>query len=182
MARPRPRRFQATEQTTYRDLQSTLRRLGATSLRVSARDLLDDADTKAEILFDRGGRRYAIRCDKWPHYLDNLRACERTVYYVYLALSDYGALAVDRSVADTDAFAQFFGGFEATPDLLMLPPGRQWWEVLGVQAQAGEVEIRNAYRALAKVHHPEAGGNPDEFKRLREAYDAGIDAQRGRRP
>ncbi len=70
-------------------------------------------------------------------------------------------------------FVQFFLGFAATPDdtVLLLGSGREnWWQVLGVGPDADESAIRNAYRALARVHHPDAGGNPEEFGRLQEAY------------
>ena len=46
----------------------------------------------------------------------------------------------------------------------------QWWEVLGVKPDANKEAIRNAYRALSKVHHPDAGGDPETFQRLSQAY------------
>jgi hypothetical protein len=179
MARAPARRFQATETTAYRDLQSTMRKLGATSLRVT-RDLLDSSSVKAEIVVDRGGRRYTVSCDRWKLWLDNFRAAERTIYYLYLALHDWGALTSEQAL--DAAFSQFFSGFEATPSdaLLMLPSGQHpWWEVLGVAQTASELEIRNAYRALARVHHPDAGGDPAEFQRLRRAYDEAVTATKG---
>jgi len=75
-------------------------------------------------------------------------------------------------------FSQFFLGFEATPDdtVLLLTDGRtDWWEVLGVEADAGKQTIINAYRALAKIHHPDSGGNANDFKRLRTAYETGLE-------
>jgi hypothetical protein len=174
MARPVPRRFQAAETTIYRDLQSTMRKLGATSLRVP-RDLLDQDAVGAEIVFDRNGRRYRVSCDRWRYWLDNVRAAERTIYYLYSALNDWGALSSE-TVLD-GAFDQFFGGWQATPDdsVLLLGDGnRPWWEVLGVTPKATAAEIRNAFRALARVHHPDAGGDPADFRRLREAYEMGM--------
>lgn len=172
------RRFEATETTTYRDLQNTMRRLGATSLRVP-RDLLDPKAKGAEIIFDRAGRRYVVRCAKWPAFLDNLRAAERTIYYLYLAIDNYGA-TTNASTLEA-GFAQFFAGFEALPDdtaLLMLTDGSApWHEVLGVRLDAAKADVISAFRALARTHHPDAGGDPAMFKQLRRAYEQGLAAR-----
>ena len=44
------------------------------------------------------------------------------------------------------------------------------YQVLGVSPSASEVEIKRAYRRLSRKHHPDAGGNPDEFDRICKAY------------
>ena len=44
--------------------------------------------------------------------------------------------------------------------------------VLGVRADAGVDEIRRRYHELAKVCHPDAGGDQAEFIRLQQAYKA----------
>jgi hypothetical protein len=178
------RRFAAKETTIYRDLQSSMRKLGATTLRVAARDLLNAKDVQAEVVYDRAGRRYVFRCRRWGHYEDNLRAVQLTIESLRRAAEEYGAISSTSSVNGSssssapDPYAQVFLGFEATPDdtVLMLGPGRaDWWEVLGVQKTASRPEVMNAYRALAKIHHPDAGGNADEFKRLRAAYEKAIE-------
>jgi len=46
--------------------------------------------------------------------------------------------------------------------------------VLGVQSNAKIAEIVNAYKALARVHHPDVGGNSEDFIKLRNAYEEGI--------
>lgn len=53
----------------------------------------------------------------------------------------------------------------------------EWWEILGVAADADRAAIVNAYRSLAKVHHPDAGGNAADFQRLRAAYEQALAAQ-----
>lgn len=170
------RRFAATEQTIYRDLTATMRRLGATSLHVS-RNILDTTTTSAEVVFDYDGRRYVVRCAKWAHYLDNLRAVERVIYYLYRAIDEYGVLTSQQQ--RDEAIAQVFGGFTALPDdtaLLLGSGGSQWWEILGVTQQATKAEVINAYRALAHVHHPDVGGNADDFIQLRQAYADALSA------
>lgn len=169
------RRFKAQETTTYRDLQATMRKLGATSLRVP-RDLLDSKSTQAEIVFDLKGIRYVVRCGKWSLWLDNFRAAERCIFYLYRAIDEYGVTTNEQRFADT--VRQFFAGFEALPndEVLLLGSG-QWWDVLGIDQHASKADIINAYRALAHQHHPDHGGDRDTYQRVRAAYEEGLKAR-----
>lgn len=42
---------------------------------------------------------------------------------------------------------------------------------LGLDDQADSAAIRTRYRQLASVHHPDKGGDPDAFRRIRDAYE-----------
>ncbi|WP_254537102.1 J domain-containing protein [Halomarina litorea] len=44
-------------------------------------------------------------------------------------------------------------------------------EVLGVDPDAGEGELRRAYRRRVKETHPDRGGSEAAFRRVKEAYD-----------
>ncbi len=59
---------------------------------------------------------------------------------------------------------------------------RDYYEVLGIEKGASEEEIKKAYRALAKKHHPDLNpGDPTaeaKFKEVGEAYDVLSDPQR----
>ncbi|HVW43530.1 MAG TPA: DnaJ domain-containing protein [Amycolatopsis sp.] len=63
-----------------------------------------------------------------------------------------------------------------------------YYEMLGVARDASTSEIKSAYRTLARAMHPDAGGSPEEFHRLRLAYEtlsdprARADYDRGRAP
>jgi curved DNA-binding protein CbpA len=48
---------------------------------------------------------------------------------------------------------------------------RPWWQVLGVQQGAGEGVAREAYRTLAKQHHPDAGGDGERFREIQMAWE-----------
>jgi len=162
------RRFSAQPKTIYRELQTVITRMGATSLKVGQ----DIFEGTAEIVFDRAGQRYIFRCDKYDEALDNLRAAQLTITYLWRALEEYG-VASEVEVLDK-VFAQFFLGFAATPDdtTLLLGSGQaEWWDILGVDPDADQEAIINAYRALARVHHPDVGGNAEDFRRLRGAYE-----------
>ncbi|MCB0191916.1 MAG: DnaJ domain-containing protein [Anaerolineae bacterium] len=149
--------------------------MDATSLKISQ----DIFEGTAEIVFDRSGQRYVFRCSKYDDALDNLRAAQLTITYLWRALEEYGVSSETHTL--DQVFVQFFLGFAATPDdtALLLGSGSEaWWQVLGVEQDAGLAAVRNAYRALARRHHPDAGGDPEEFQRLRRAYEqalAGLD-------
>lgn len=42
-------------------------------------------------------------------------------------------------------------------------------QLLGVPAEASGADLRQAYRALAKQHHPDAGGDGEAFDLLQQA-------------
>jgi curved DNA-binding protein len=46
-----------------------------------------------------------------------------------------------------------------------------YYKILGVSRNATEEEIKKAYRKLAMTHHPDRGGNEEEFKKIKEAYE-----------
>lgn len=165
------RRFSATSQTTTRDLQRIMAAISATSLKINQ----DVMNGNVEVVFDRNGKRYKMTADTWDDSLDNLRAIGLTITYLYRALESYG-VKIEESKFNT-VFESLFGGFIATPDdmVLMLGDGsEQWWTVLGVEQIADKRAVQNAYRALSKAHHPDAGGDSEMFKRLRQAYDKGM--------
>jgi DnaJ family protein A protein 2 len=45
------------------------------------------------------------------------------------------------------------------------------WETLGVPRDADDNTIKKAYKKLAMKHHPDKGGDPEQFKKIQSAYD-----------
>jgi curved DNA-binding protein len=46
-----------------------------------------------------------------------------------------------------------------------------YYNILGVDRTADQNQIKNAYRELVKKHHPDRGGDSEQFKRINEAYE-----------
>lgn len=45
------------------------------------------------------------------------------------------------------------------------------YEILGIPRDASEDVVKKAYRKLAMKHHPDKGGDPEQFKKIQTAYD-----------
>lgn len=174
--KPIKRRFEASQETTIKDLQRILTKIGATSLKIQTdKDYLSTQDSgEVKVIFDRAGKRYVRSCSEWIHPTDNLRAIGLQIDYLYRALELYG---VESSSFDIE-FDNIFAGFIAPPDdtSLLLGDGRDpWHKILGVDPRATKREIRSAYQALARIHHPDVGGDAETMKTLNIAYKKGLD-------
>ncbi|MBE6479855.1 MAG: J domain-containing protein [Olsenella sp.] len=57
---------------------------------------------------------------------------------------------------------------------------RNYYDVLGVKRDATQDEIKKAFRKLAQKYHPDAGGDPEKFKEVSEAYTTLSDEKKRR--
>jgi histone H3/H4 len=180
MKKKNTRRFEAKQETIVHDIQIIMKKLRATSLRID-QNMMDSIDSPpmVRIIWDRGCRRYISECAAWPSNLDNLRAAQLAIDYTWRIAEAYGVSITDK--ASDGLLERIFGALEAPldPNILLLGEGTLWWEILGIDPQASKATIVNAYRALSKVHHPDVGGNPDDFIRLQNAYRQGIEQAKG---
>ncbi|ODN98443.1 chaperone regulator [Cryptococcus wingfieldii CBS 7118] len=61
--------------------------------------------------------------------------------------------------------------------MLTAPVYSKYYDLLGVSPEAGEADIKKAYRKNALKHHPDKGGDPEHFKELTHAYEVLSDSQ-----
>jgi hypothetical protein len=107
------------------------------------------------------GEQFAAACDQWNNVRDNAQA---TALYLDAkrALDRYGVATAESEFAT----ARLPSGDDVVTGAA--PPH----QVLGVDADAGDQEVRAAYRDLAKDVHPNRGGDRDAFERINDARDA----------
>ena len=55
---------------------------------------------------------------------------------------------------------------------------KDYYKILGVEKDATTADIKTAYRKLARVHHPDVGGEEDKFKEVAEAYEVLSNAEK----
>ena len=48
---------------------------------------------------------------------------------------------------------------------------QDYYDILGVKKGASKADIKKAYRTAAKKHHPDKGGDQEQFKKVNEAYE-----------
>lgn len=53
-----------------------------------------------------------------------------------------------------------------------------YYDILGVSRTATEQELRKAYKSKSMKHHPDRGGDEEEFKKINEAYSCLKDPQK----
>ena len=62
-------------------------------------------------------------------------------------------------------FGQFFQPVRRNVDTTA------FYDLLGVPKNASESDIKRAYRKLALQHHPDRGGDDEQFKKITRAYE-----------
>jgi hypothetical protein len=65
----------------------------------------------------------------------------------------------------------FFSGNRFSSSGSNPPVDNEYYDILGINRQSSEYDIKKAYRRKAMELHPDRGGNPESFKKLTEAYE-----------
>lgn len=118
-------------------------------------DQREPQDPGVAVYFRLKGKPRVLACDRWLRVADNIAA---------IAAHIFAIRAVDRYGVGT--LEQAFAGYAA------LPAKEEWWSLLGVSPDATTLEqAEDAFRKLARLHHPDAGGSHDMMARLTEARE-----------
>jgi hypothetical protein len=107
--------------------------------------------------FKRDGKQLCFACDCYLTVDDNLHAISLTIEALR-GIARWGT---------GDMMEAAFRGFTALPERA---GGSNWWDTLGVPVNASIDQARDAYRILAKKHHPDTGGDAELFRRISEAW------------
>ena len=119
----------------------------------------DPDDPGIAVYFEYKGKQMVFACDRWDRVRDNVRAIQKTIEAVR-GIERWGA---------SDMMERAFTAFEALP-----PPS--WRQALGVEPGATRDDVKSHYRKLVKTHHPDRGGDLDQWHRISQAYEAGLAA------
>lgn len=115
-------------------------------------------DPGVAVYFEYQGKQMTFACDRWNRVRDNVRAVQKTIEALR-GIERWGA---------SDMMERAFSAFEALPS-----PG-DWRADLGLPESANKDDAKRRFRELVKIHHPDHGGDPAQFQRLNEAYQAAM--------
>jgi len=155
------RRFEAKQSTILRDLEIVMEKMEA-----EQHQIVRTGSSAVAIVFIRrdgdGARReYRFDCDTWDNAMDNLRAAQQAITYLYRIFNEYGVGSVDKNLA----------GYRVLPgSTLLLKDAFDPYHELGIPPSATLDEARRQYHRLATRTHPDVGGNREDFQRITEAF------------
>lgn len=117
-------------------------------------------DPGVAVYFKYKGRDMVFACDTYKKVEENLWAVKKTIEALR-GIQRWGA---------SDMMERSFTGFEALP-APGTAPKREWWEVLNIPRGSHPDAIKEAYRGLCRVHHPDRGGDPAKMAEVNRAYE-----------
>ncbi len=167
---PQASRFKQTPGNATKFLCQEVANLGGTRLVVSSnlglrRDGLPYAgqprprDCGVAAYFQYRGKGMVFACDRYAQPHDNIYAIGLTIEALR-GIERWGA---------SQMLERAFAGFAALPAAVAK---REWWEVLGVAPSTHPADVREAWKAKAKIAHPDRGGSHEAMAAVNEAYDA----------
>lgn len=116
-------------------------------------------DQGVAVYFTLKGQPRVFACDKWRTIGDNMQAIRKTIEAIR-GIERWGS---------SEIMDRIYQGFAAISEKSTYSE-TTWWNILGVNPEAGYGEARRAYRSLAKENHPDIGGSEERFKEINEAF------------
>lgn len=117
------------------------------------------ADSGVAVYFTWDDLPTCIAVDRYPKVEDNLQAIHHVLEAERVKLR-HGGLNLVRAA---------FTGYAALPPPTARAAAPRWWEVLGVSEGATLYEAEAAYKVLRSKHHPDHGGDRDQFDAVTKA-------------
>lgn len=181
--RERTSKFSVTLSKSISDIEKELEdRLGVDGWRLSTaaphrkkdgRPYADSNpdDPAAVVRWSKDGEQFAIAADQYSGLRDNVRAIALYIEEkrkmsnrpVKTGQSEFATARLPPGDGE-DAIAMAGAVEEDEPH-----------EILGVDPDAPDAVVRGSARALKREHHPDRGGDEEEFKRVVEAEEAMLD-------
>ncbi|QSX00883.1 J domain-containing protein [Haloterrigena alkaliphila] len=173
-----PHGFRVSRSTAFDNILEELRKMDARNVQVKTaaphtqaaphRPYADrDPDDPGVVIYFEGdGQQFAVPCDRWNNLRDNAQAIAKYLN-AKRALERYGVQTVE-SEFSTQALPSGDEDAVAASE----PPH----EILEVAPDAAADVVKAAARAKKKEHHPDRGGDREQFQRVVEAEGAMLDA------
>jgi DnaJ-domain-containing protein 1 len=124
---------------------------------------MEPKDPGVAVYFLLDQRPMAFACDRFQHVYENIEAIAKTIHALR-GIARWGA---------SDMMERAFTGFKALAD----GPSEDWRQVLGFEAfeTVTRKMVDSQYRELVKQHHPDMGGDREDFERVMRAREAAIE-------
>jgi hypothetical protein len=119
-------------------------------------------DPGVAVYFTYKTKPMCFACDKYQLVWENMRAIGKTIEAIR-GIERWGS---------SDMMERAFRGFTAIEERT----GQFWREILHIEPNATPTadDIEKAFRAIAHIHHPDKGGNPEQFRQLVIARDRAL--------
>ena len=98
----------------------------------------------------------------WQQSVERVPEIHDPMRVYYLNLDNMEGLQKESVIAMLDDFWQQFARWDGRADALL---------ALGLREPVNKDEIKHRYRKLAFEHHPDHGGDPEQFRRVKQAAD-----------
>lgn len=115
-------------------------------------------DSGVAVYFTYKSKQMCFACDKWQKIEHNIQAVRKTIE----------ALRGIERWGTGDMVEQAFSGFATLGHDSIK---RSWREVLGFTPDESPslVDVKNSYRKLSMIHHPDRGGSDEAFQEISNA-------------
>ena len=115
-------------------------------------------DPGVAVYFTYKKQQVCFACDRWIKIEDNMQAICKTIEALR-GIARWGT---------GDMMDAAFTGFTALP-----PPASGWRADLGLPVDCRDLDAaQEAYKRLRSIHHPDKGGNAEQFYKINRAIDA----------